>query len=1337
MKKYIISVFTLLFAFASFSAKAYFVPKDAGKKKENKISYREDCQPASQQKDMEINNIRVRLLNGGDMFWDLSNGRYIAPKVEPGSGEPEVSAIFAGGVWIGGFDESTDNLVLAAVDYRSGGETDFYPGPLSDEDGTITQLTCEQWDIFFNVTGAEIDEHLELFENRDNVPYTKANIPDGVKYWPALGNDCFEERYNFPLPVARQGLGNYFDANSNGFYDPLGGDYPVIDIRGCVEPQYPDDMWFWIYNDNGNAHTLTGATPIFMEVQVQAFAYATQDEINDMTFYRYKLINRAQSPIRDCYFANWVDPDLGCSEDDFIGCDTAQALMYVYNEDELDGENNGCSCNVFGEIINTYCDEVPLLGVDYFRGPLSEPRNGVVRELGMTSFTYYNREGLDAQTDPQTPTQYYNYLTGLWKDGTPYSYGGDGYDLNSNNTIRYAFTDSPDDANGWSMCTANLPRGDRRTLQASGPLRLLPGAINELIVGVVFVPDVAYPCPSINRLIRADLTAQGLFDNCFDIIDGPDAPTLEIIELDQEVIFTLVNQVGSSNNYGLSYSEVSPDIPNVPDSTYVFEGYLVYQLVDASASASDIGNDAKARLVLQADLRNGINKLYNWEPIENVGGGSADAIWTYTLEVDGQDNGIVHSFNVTKDAFASGDNDLINFKKYYYTAIAYATNNFEQFDPDQPELGQDRTYIEGRANVRRYTVVPHKTLHVNLNTQYGDSDIRVFGLDGQGASERFTDLKESIKIDIIKNGPGVELEWDEGQAPIGVKIYNPVEVVDGTYYLEFNDYVSGGPDTTKFTVRREGDATTFFSEVGVETLNEHLINEFGFSVSLGNSTLPGEDPQGLNGNGFIGYEFEYKDPRGPQWYTPALAQQGQMIDFIRLDPDPKTRVVDWDANLVYATENASGIYPYAMCSSDLNPDSTTLGPFPFIVSPTWLDRFQNPIVQNAIQLNTLENVDIVFTSDKSLWSRCVIVSTGNTAWYNTSFEDTKRNMDLMEKDGVTAFDMDGDGLPDPEDPDNEDLIGMGYFPGYAMNPVTGERLNIFWGDNPYFSEDFFDVVDLDEIDQDRVLVGGDMLFNPTYMNSIRGDTFNQVGIAAGFWPIGGQHEIFVTNTTYDSCKQIREKLYAGNKSNILNPINKKLVFTDVMWSGIIQPLVDFEPLGAGNEGLVPNDLTIKLRVNEKYEPFTVTDQNDGNNSYKIIIEGKQAEALDQAEVDDKLDLINVVPNPYYAYSQYENNSAENRVKITNLPPNCEVSIFSLDGRFIQKYVRNLEAENTTYANAPIEQRLPNTDLEWDLTNIQGVPVAPGLYYIHINAPGMGERIIKWYGINRAFDPSGL
>jgi len=39
-----------------------------------------------------------------------------------------------------------------------------------------------------------------------------------------------------------------------------------------------------------------------------------------------------------------------------------------------------------------------------------------------------------------------------------------------------------------------------------------------------------------------------------------------------------------------------------------------------------------------------------------------------------------------------------------------------------------------------------------------------------------------------------------------------------------------------------------------------------------------------------------------------------------------------------------------------------------------------------------------------------------------------------------------------------------------------------------------------------------------------------------------------------------------------------------------------------------------------------------------------------------LDIIEIVPNPYYAASEYETSALDNKVKIVNLPDDCDISI---------------------------------------------------------------------------------
>lgn len=96
----------------------------------DQVSFRNNCDNAVTQIDQQINNVRARLTTGGDVWWDGNDGRYVVPKPPPGV--PEVSSIFAGGVWLGGMDPG-GNLKIAAQQYgRSGGNFDYYPGPLNE-----------------------------------------------------------------------------------------------------------------------------------------------------------------------------------------------------------------------------------------------------------------------------------------------------------------------------------------------------------------------------------------------------------------------------------------------------------------------------------------------------------------------------------------------------------------------------------------------------------------------------------------------------------------------------------------------------------------------------------------------------------------------------------------------------------------------------------------------------------------------------------------------------------------------------------------------------------------------------------------------------------------------------------------------------------------------------------------------------------------------------------------------------------------------------------------------------------------------------------------------------
>ena len=194
-----------------------------------------------------------------------------------------------------------------------------------------------------------------------------------------------------------------------------------------------------------------------------------------------------------------------------------------------------------------------------------------------------------------------------------------------------------------------------------------------------------------------------------------------------------------------------------------------------------------------------------------------------------------------------------------------------------------------------------------------------------------------------------------------------------------------------------------------------------------------------------------------------------------------------------------------------------------------------------------------------------------------------------------------------------------------------------------------------------------------------------------------------------------------------------MLFRSLLASG--EELPDFYGTGNGYK----NDVTIKIRVAKPYAKFNpnAVAMNDSFPMYQFSTLDLVPKTNNLEKAKSALDNINVVPNPYYAYSQYEKNQLDYRVKIVNLPPKCTISIFTPSGTLIRKFNRDVAGDNT--AGGIYDQTKVNADLnlessvDWDLKNTFGIPVASGLYIIHVDAPGVGEKTIKFFGVLRPID----
>ena len=1293
---------------------------------EERATLREPCRPGISRVTQNINNVRALLLINGDCWWDGDNPQYIVPK--PVGEEIGVSAIFAGAVWIGGFDEG-NNLKLAAKTFgASNGDTDFWPGPINMDTLVEDDVLCNTWDKHFEILGADIDQHLRNYQEAidANVNYEIDDIPRAILGWPARGNRYFESIHGFELPLTEAGLAGFFDSDGDDIYEPEEGDYPVIEVRGCPNVQYADQMFFWIYNDDSNVHSQSqNSLPMSMEVQVQSFAYQSNDELNNMTFQRYKLINRGTEPLDSTFFAMWVDPDLGCAFDDYIGCNVERDLAFIYNSDLVDGEVAG-SCDCSGT--QTYCTEIPVLGIDYFRGPLNEMGD----EIGMSSFVYYNNGGATptppaGTTDPSQAVEFYRYLSGSWLDGAAFTEGGNG--RGGATPTKYVFPGRPNVEDEWSMTQGEgLPNGDRRTLQASGPFRLTPGATNELIIGAVFVPNVAaHPKVDLTTLLFADDIAQAAFDNCFEIPDGPDAPDVDWLELDQELVFFLSNDPITSNNYQETYEE--KDLRGPDDSiTYVFEGYELYQLRNPGVVGIDNSDDA--RLVFSTDIKNGVTEVYEWLGVANAPGFEPPFLFETTIKAIGSDEGLRKSAKLTVDAFTS--EPLINHKKYYYRAIAYGYNNYLDFNASTG-VGQRFQYILGRKNSPVYTVIPRKVVTDKLNSNYGDGPL-ITRLDGEGAGETFLEITDESREAIFNETNDGKVVYEPNSSPVDVRVINPFKVVDGEYELRITDS-DGDDELDSWTVTdQEGNVTN--SERSISDLNEQLLRFYGFSVNIAQSDDAGDNIDSSNGT--IGFTLEYADPSSPQWLTAFIDEPGGPFDYVKTESGRPGNAND--PNQAFSNFSDGGLVPFQLTDSDPG-----LGGVGFVISPYWdaNTNIENVLRGELPQLSGLNNIDIVMTSDKDKWSRCVILEAANEEYYSSlglglETEGGAGSLDLRRSPSV-GKEAGGDGNPAPDndtDSAGNPRIGMGWFPGYAIDVETGERLNIFFAENSVYD---CSVAGIDEFcDRGSFATpptGRDMMFNPTSEQFIAGGS-NEFDVRNTY--AGGQHHIYVTNEPYDRCERMYNILYENrDMTGLQGEIAQYPALTSITWAGT-PAVTRGNQMLSYSDGLIPNDVIIKARVDNPYAVKEGMGTNNGDPTYLLNFEGTAATAFtERNEFDSLLAEIKVVPNPYYGFSDYEADKRSNIIKITNLPAKATVTIYTLDGRFVRRYERDEVGVAPVGRERLVDRAQIEPAIEWDLKNFENISVSSGVYLIHIDAPGIGQTVLKWFGVARQFDPTGL
>ncbi len=390
-----------------------------------------------------INNISAGFNADGSLFWDFNNNSHFrAPKAG------QANTIFVSALWLGGIDAG-GNLHTAAQTYRQSG-TDFWPGPL-DSSGTTTQATSDDWNYIWNVTRADINQHIYDFADNGIID---GPIPNVILTWPALGSTNAKGANNASLSVT-QDMAPFIDINGDGIYTPTLGDYP--DIKG-------DQALWWVFNDTLDQHTETGGLAIGLQIRTMVYAYTcTGDSTLDNTlFLQYDITNKSTNNYSDFYASMWTDFDYGCFNNDYVGSNPALDFFYGYNGTATDPD---CATTGFGLEVGTMAVSI-LEGLKDTQGT----------NIGLSSFIKYNND-FTIMGNPSSFPFYYSYMKGSWKDGSPITsdrcngYGG-------SVVTKYMFPDEPGGASfptTWSECSCNNSPADRRGMGTTGPGNLASG----------------------------------------------------------------------------------------------------------------------------------------------------------------------------------------------------------------------------------------------------------------------------------------------------------------------------------------------------------------------------------------------------------------------------------------------------------------------------------------------------------------------------------------------------------------------------------------------------------------------------------------------------------------------------------------------------------------------------------------------------------------------------------------------------------------------------------------------------------------------------------------------
>lgn len=442
------------------------------------------------------------------------------------------------------------------------------------------------------------------------------------------------------------------------------------------------------------------------------------------------------------------------------------------------------------------------------------------------------------------------------------------------------------------------------------------------------------------------------------------------------------------------------------------------------------------------------------------------------------------------------------------------------------------------------------------------TDLVVTRIEGEGNMGRDTRIIPGQLDSLISGGANriYHLGYEPGRAPI------EIQVIEAGLFPTNSPVILkllGTDDTDNWIMYQIGASDTVYSSSSIEVGDLQIISQWGIAVSV--KQVSGYD---LSCEFIISGTIEENGVHWLDWLGDSDSVLTSALNWVRsgtVQVDVANGFEDYGDPSECFENFLDGWAPYRLVSHSNN--------FP---SPTW-DKFK-PLNK----LSRLAGIDLHITSDQSKWTRCAVLEVGLDSLVNIG---GARRFDLRRSPSVNQM-----GLPD-----GSGILGLGWFPGFAVNVETGERLNIAFAENSMMP----------------TANGSDMRWNPS---SVIFDT-------SGEAILGGCHYIYVFRNNdslpnavqaYDQGAAIHQLLSANGYHP--SDFQKRTVLQDVMWVGM--------PILSPGHSLYEGDLTVRLRVRRPYKKFHVLDavQNNDNPMYSIQIYQPSA-------ISESYGSLGIYPNP--------------------------------------------------------------------------------------------------------------